>query len=132
MKSLDEDFTLSSSFSTLLYEISRRQWLKMLTHKRRTVRVTIEQENALIEDGFVSALEKSEKYQLFREKFNHLSDGCRQVLRMTFDGYSMKEIAEQCGFASERYARKRKFKCKEKLLQLIRADNRYQELKDHD
>lgn len=132
LKALDDDFILTSSFSTLLYEIAKRQWLKMLVHKNRTVRVTSELQNALIGEGFGRAIEQSEKYQLYREKFIELSEGCRKVLQMTLDGYAMKEIAEAMGFASEQYTRKRKFKCKEKLMKLIREDQRYHELKDYD
>lgn len=43
----------------------------------------------------------------------------------------MRDIAYKLGFASEGYARKRKFKCKQKLMQLVRMDARYPELMNH-
>lgn len=126
------DFGLTSSFSTLFYEISKRQWLRVLAYKRRITRVTNSVQDELIEEGFLETMEQIEKYQLYREKFTELSEGCQKVLTMSLEGHSMKEIMLAQGFASEQYARKRKFKCKEKLIQLIQADSRYQELKDHD
>lgn len=132
IKTADEHFKLTSSFSTLLYEICKRQWLKELKRKKTLRRVTIHDHPALIADDFGAALDQAEQYQLYREKFAKLTIGCRQILKLVFDGFSMKEIAQQLGFASEQYARKRKFKCKEKLSELIRRDSRFQELRNYE
>jgi RNA polymerase sigma factor (sigma-70 family) len=133
LKAGDEHFTLSSAFSTLLFEICKRNWLKVLKQKKRSARVTFDTQSELIAvEDFLPALERSERYQLYREKFGKLSKGCQEVLQLTFEGFSMKEIAERLGFAGEGYARKRKFKCKEKLMQLVRSDARYQELTNYD
>jgi len=132
LKSEEDDFKLSSSFSTLFYEICKRQWLKILAYKKKIVRVTFDVQSELIEDSLATKLEQAEQYQLYREKFEELSEGCRKVLKMSLEGSTMKDIAKTQGYASEQYARKRKFKCKEKLIQLIKKDLRYQELKDYD
>ncbi len=132
LKTKKESFKLSCAFSTLLFEICKRQWLKILKRKNRLSRVTFYDQKELIEQDFISALEQAERYQLYREKFEKLSEGCRKVLNMALEGTSMKEIAERMGFASKEYARKRKFKCKEKLLSLVRKDPRYPELINYD
>ncbi|MCB0567855.1 MAG: sigma-70 family RNA polymerase sigma factor [Phaeodactylibacter sp.] len=133
LKVQDEDFKLTCAFSTLLFEICKRQWLKTLKYKKRFVRVTIDSQSELIEEHDLAlVLEQSERYQLYREKFKALSEGCREVLSLFLEGVSMKEIAERLGFASEQYARKRKFKCKEKLMELVRKDTRYIELITND
>lgn len=129
IKVADEHFKLTCAFSTLFYEICRRQWLKRLKQKKRDSRVTIDLENELItEYNLFSAMEQAEKYQLYREKFGLLTEGCRQILLLWLDGVPMKKIAETLGFASEEYARKRKFNCKKKLIELIQKDERFNEL----
>lgn len=129
----NRNFTLTSAFSTFLFAICRRQWLKTLKRKNREIRVTFPIHNELTEESdTLAVIERVEQYQLYRETFRHMSKGCREVLELVFEGLSMKEVAEKLGFASEQYARKRKFKCKEKLKQLIRQDPRYHEMIDHD
>ena len=133
LKVQDEDFKLTCAFSTLLFEICKRQWLKTLKYKKRIVRVTFDYQSELIEENdLMLVLEQSERYHLYRAKFKELSEGCREVLSMFLEGISMKDIAERLGFASEQYARKRKFKCKEKLLKLVRKDVRFKELINYD
>ena len=73
-------------------------------------------------------LESTERRRLFRDKFKQLGEDCQRVLKMFLEGISMVKIAEKMGYASEGYAKKRKFKCKQKLTSLIKADVRFQEL----
>ena len=41
----------------------------------------------------------------------------------------MEEIVKRLGLSSVGYAKKKKFKCKEKLVALVKQDGRYLELK---
>jgi len=61
------------------------------------------------------------------DKLKEISAGCRQVLELYTQGKKVKEIAKIMGFKSEGYARKRKFKCKEQLINRIKQDSRYEE-----
>ena len=115
LKLQEETFNLTCAFSTLLFEICRRQWLKVLNQKKRLVRVTFPDSKILMEEDFTAALEQAERYELYREKFEEISPGCREILNLFLEGNSMKQIAEKLGFASEEYARKRKFNCKKKI-----------------
>jgi hypothetical protein len=47
-------------------------------------------------------------------------------------GADMKTIAVEFGFASESYAKKRKFKCKEQLIQKIMDDADYKRMMQRD
>jgi hypothetical protein len=44
-------------------------------------------------------------------------------------GIPLKEIANILGFKSEQYAKKRKYQCKEKLVDSIKSDPVYKKLK---
>lgn len=48
-----------------------------------------------------------------------------------FDKTSMDEIARIMNYASEGYAKKRKFQCKEHLLQIVKADATFLDYQSH-
>lgn len=129
-KAKDDSFELTSSLFTFLFSICKNLWLKKLKRNSRQSGVTIEGLKVLTLDASVlDVLEQSERFALYREKLMILGTDCQKLLQLFFDKKSMKEIALIMGFASEGYARKRKFKCKERLTELIRADKRFKELK---
>lgn len=132
------DFTISSSFYTYLYGISRNLWLKELEKKRKT-RVTKleykehryeEDPEGIIWDEWDEEARKSARERLYREKFRNLGDDCRKVLDLFLNGTRLKEIAKIMGYGSEMYAKKRKYKCQKKLMEMIRNDAKYKRLSD--
>ncbi|MCP3933669.1 MAG: sigma-70 family RNA polymerase sigma factor [Bacteroidetes bacterium] len=126
----DNTFELNCSFHTFLYSIAKNLWLKRLRRKKKESGVTIEEAVvSTTESVYGINFEEQERLLLFREKFKLLGKDCRKLLRLFFDKTPMDNIARQMGYKSDGYARKRKFKCKEKLVELIKKDNRYEELK---
>ena len=126
-KAQDEDFQLTSSFLTYFYSIARFVWWKMLKKKKRK-EVSIDENLGLIEDSNVeAAILKREEYAFYLSKLNDLGNQCRQLLEYHTEGRKVKEIVQLMGFSSEGYARKRKYTCKEKLIKLIKKDQKYQE-----
>jgi hypothetical protein len=49
-------------------------------------------------------------------------------LQLYFDKVPLKNIAQIMGFKSEKYAKKRKFKCKEYLIKSIKQDLEYNKI----
>ncbi|MFA4864355.1 MAG: hypothetical protein WC605_11375, partial [Bacteroidales bacterium] len=66
--------------------------------------------------------EEHEKYRLFQQHFLKLSEDCQKILQLFLGKTSLKEIAEIMGFKTEKYAKTRKFMCKEKLKNSIIND----------
>ncbi|MEM6261539.1 MAG: sigma-70 family RNA polymerase sigma factor [Bacteroidota bacterium] len=122
------DFELTSSFSTYLFAVGKHIWLKQISRKRKNPSLSIEKVNLPDEESVEKALLITERNQLFRQKMKLLSEGCQRLLTLFFEGMSMANIAEQLGFASEGYAKKRKFQCKQKLTELIKADPKFSEM----
>ncbi len=123
----NSDLKLTSTFLTYFYSICRHVWWKMLKKNKRTT-VTIEGELGLIDSTDIEKeIIQRERHQFYLKKMEELSAGCRQILRLYIEGKRMKEIVAIMGFKSEGYARKRKFKCKEKLLNRIKNDAYYVE-----
>ncbi|MEM0997902.1 MAG: sigma-70 family RNA polymerase sigma factor [Bacteroidota bacterium] len=129
-KSRDPEFQLSSSFYTYLYAVARNLWLKKLRKKDRHW-VTIDGEMESIADHppfLAEELRREAQYQLYRRKLQELGEQCRELLKLSLAGTRVSEIVKKMNFSSEGYARKRKFKCKEQLIKLIRKDPEFSRL----
>ena len=114
------ELALSSSFYTFFYAVCKRIWMKKLSRGKAKRALPLEEERVgELPDEIEQALERSEQYQLYRQQFKLLGEDCQNLLRLFFRGQSMAEIATQMGYGSEGYAKKRKFQCKDQLVQLI-------------
>lgn len=121
------DLELTTSFHNFLFTICKRIWLKKL---RKTTGKEVPFDQVLEysdEDDLDEAILKSQKWELFNKRFMDLSEECRQVLKMLFNKVSGKEIAEKMGY-TEDYAKRKKYKCKQSLADLIKSDPNYQQL----
>lgn len=127
-KAQDPNFKLTSSFYTFLFAICKKIWLKRLEKKRKSRVTFLGKEELLIVEELEPHLEREAQYRLFRQKFRDLSQNCQKILQLFFQGTAMKEIAEIMGLGSVQYVKKRKFQCKERLVALVQADSRYNEL----
>ena len=104
----------------LLYNQLRRK--KVLTGVTEAVEKVYKEEEMITDQ-----IHKVAQRRLFIQKMKSLDAGCQQILQMFFQKKPMKEIAMQMD-SSENYIKKRKFKCKEKLIQMIQQDALYTEL----
>jgi hypothetical protein len=63
-----------------------------------------------------------EKYRLYQQHFLTLNDDCQKVLLLFMKKLSLKEIAVEMGYKTEKYAKTRKYLCKEELKKRIIND----------
>ena len=124
-----EGLVLSCSFKTYLYAIAKRLWLKEL-EKRRLSRERLEawddQGEPEIDEPLME--ERDIRFKLYQEHFMQLSDKCQHLLRLFYQKVPLREIADLMGFSSEKYAKKRKYQCKENLIKRIKEDPRFNNL----
>ncbi len=131
-KAKKPDFKLSSGFYTLLHGICRNLWGNRL-QKKSFKEVTIpEQLKYSSEDDVQADIEQLEEQNVFWESFRQLGADCQKLLRLFFDKEKMDKITQLMGFGSVSYTKKRKFQCKEKLVELVKSDARFEELKTKD
>ncbi len=127
-KSKDPSFTLNASIHTYLFAISKNLWLKNI-RKNLHKKGSLPEELELIEnDSFESEIQWREKEKLYRTKFSLLDDICKKIITLFLQKKTMVEIATELGLSSPAYAKKRKYKCKLKLLQSIKSDPSYKSL----
>jgi len=125
------ELVLDCTFETYLYSVCRFLWLKQLD-KRKIEKQKIKDNHDYSEDIYDDSLEKvadlNERYKLYQKHFANLGKDCQKVLQMYFDKVPLKNIAQMMGFKSEKYAKKRKFKCKEYLIKSIKQDLEYNKI----
>ena len=73
---------------------------------------------------------EQKRYELFKEKLNLISENCKKILALYFAKTSYADIVKIGEYNSETVARQRVFKCKKKLTDLIKADDRFKNLKE--
>jgi len=125
------ELVLDCSFETYLYSVCRFLWLKQLD-KRKIEKEKIKDNQEYHDDIYDDNLEKvtdlNERYRLYQKHFANLGKDCQKVLQLYFDKVPLKNIAQIMGFKSEKYAKKRKFKCKEYLIKSIKQDLEYNKI----
>ncbi|MFK7948039.1 MAG: RNA polymerase sigma factor [Saprospiraceae bacterium] len=122
-----EEIILTCKFKTYLLSVCRFIWLKKLRIKDNHLG-TLDSELGLISTIDIEEMViKRERHNFYLNKMKELGTECQKVLRMYTEGKSMLKIAETMGYKTQVYARKRKHKCKEKFLNLIKEDVRYSE-----
>jgi RNA polymerase sigma factor (sigma-70 family) len=125
------ELVLDCTFETYLYSVCRFLWLKQL-EKRKVEKEKIkdnhEYHDDIYDDGLERVVDLNERYRLYQKHFTNLGKDCQKVLQLYFDKVPLKNIAQIMGFKSEKYAKKRKFKCKEYLIKSIKQDLEYNKI----
>ena len=73
-----------------------------------------------------------EKLRLYQQHFLTLSNDCQKILILFMKKMSSKAIAEEMGFKNEKYAKTRKYLCKEELKKRIINDPKCQKFLSND
>ncbi|TCI90203.1 RNA polymerase sigma factor [Tenacibaculum sp. M341] len=129
VRAQDTNFEISSSFDGYFMVICKNLWIREA--KKLKLRVTNDTTLDLVSDDMdvaMSAFEQ-EKWELFKEKLQEISENCRELLQLFFKKVSYKQIASLKNYASENTVKQRIFKCKAKLKDTIQSDRRYADLK---
>jgi len=113
-------FKGDSSISTYLYSIAKFKWLNQI--KKNTVR-TGHHEKVEVEkfsESPLATLIEGEHKRNVLEVLAQLGSACKELLiENLYHNASMKEIAVSGAYSSEQIVRNKKYKCLQKLKQLI-------------
>lgn len=118
-KITDNNFELTSDLKGYFFGIARNMWNNELRDKRRMEELT-----------FDLPEEEEESFDLVFQKimtraFNRLKPDCQRILTLFYDNNSFQEIAEKMNLKNETYARRKKYLCKEALMEIIKEDPEY-------
>ena len=114
-KAVSGNLTLTSKISTYIYSICQNLWRKELDRKKR---LSSEEKDSIEMPNH----DKEERARIINECIHQMGETCRKVLMYYyFDGLSMQDIADKLGFANTNTAKTKKYKCKQKLDELVKS-----------
>ena len=129
------ELRLTSSFKTYMYSVCRNLWLQKLS-KRKAIfdKLTdVEEYIDLPKDVLHEAsIEETELHRIIQIHFLSLADDCQKLLRLFIKNIPLREIASMLGYKTEKYAKTRKYLCKEELKKRIATDPRSQKILKND
>lgn len=122
------DFQLTSQFYTYLFGICNLVF-KAKRRKKSNQTVTITEE-ATLRDSFdiEKEITQRERDKIYKRNFGKLGEFCQQLLQLFFKKKNMTEIAEALNLKNEHTARTRKYRCQEKLKELMKKDPFFNEI----
>ncbi|MDB5247769.1 MAG: sigma-70 family polymerase sigma factor [Segetibacter sp.] len=132
-KAKTKDFILTCPLEAFLYLVCKKKWLNHLS-KGKTNKVTFMDTagyDNLGEETFKVAeelLTQQERKKLFSQKFEELGESCKELLRLSWSGKKMEEVAEILK-VSYAYVRKKKSECVGKLTTLVKDSSKFHNLK---
>ena len=119
-----EGFSLTTDLKGYFFGVARNVWNAQLRYRSRLVSITSDPEdNSAAEEANSALLER-----IVTRSFALLGEDCQKVLTLFGEGLSYEEIARRMGFKNEEYARRKKYLCKEALMEIIKTDPEYQDL----
>ncbi len=118
-----ESLNLTSDLKGYFFGVARNVWNAQLRKKRKTIELDIDipdeadadESNDLMFERIVS------------RAFIKLKPDCQKLLSLYSDGVSYEEIALRLNLKNEIYTRRKKYLCKESLIELVKKDAEYQE-----
>ena len=121
---IDNNFTLTSDLKGYFFGIARNVWNTQLRYRSRITSLDTDlPETAETEEMTEIILER-----IVSRSFALLKEDCQMILNLYSDGYTYEEIARKMGLKNETYARRKKYLCKEALMEIIKTDPEYQDL----
>lgn len=126
----EKDLVLDVKFSTYFLSVCFKIWQNKLRKKSTEQKYLDTEQFELVElhEYASEKLDEQLKYSLFQKHFQKLKEDCKKILTWFLDKVPLKEISSRMGFSGENYVKKRKFQCKEHLVESIKSDPEYDDL----
>lgn len=123
-KATSGKLVMTAKISTYIYSICQNLWRKELDRKKR---LSHEEKDVPV----IPDTDSEERNKIVARCIEQLGDTCKKVLMYYyFDEMSMQDIADKLGFANTDTAKTKKYKCKKKLDELVKAQYSEQDFLD--
>lgn len=116
-------FNLTTDLKGYFFSIARNVWSAQLRKKQKTSELEFD----IAEEEEVDLIHDPTLERVVSRAFSKLKPDQQMVLKLFSEGSSYEAIAEKMGFKNEEYARRKKYLCKEAVLELMSEDPEYQE-----
>ncbi|MFO8130473.1 MAG: hypothetical protein R6T99_11300 [Bacteroidales bacterium] len=129
----DEDLRLTCKLNTFIFSVCKNLWLKTITYKLKRKEIlygSLEPFLVEEEDQAENIGKEELKITLFQRHFMDLPAICKKILTLFLEKTPYQEIAGSMGMKNPQYARKKKYRCLQRLIQNILKDPDYKRLKE--
>lgn len=128
-KAVAGTFVLTCPLEAYLYLICRNRWINELNRRgnRKVTFTDTEGYSNLGEDSFKNAeavVNEQARRKLLEAKLEELGAGCRQLLKLSWSGKPMEEVAAILN-NTYGYIRKKKSECMAKLIALVKQSPQF-------
>ncbi|CAL2060987.1 sigma-70 family RNA polymerase sigma factor [Tenacibaculum sp. 190524A05c] len=121
---------INTSFDGFLFTVCKNLWRRELnTHKKRVTNNEVIELVSEAKDN-ANAIIEQKRQELFIEMLDRISENCKMILSLFFAKTTYAEIVANTEYTSETVVRQRVFKCKKKLTELIKQDQRFNSLRE--
>jgi len=123
------ELELNCRFSTYLYAVTKKLWIQELKLRRRA-RTHAEEPVTIVEEPDETEEYRDTIKELLLRHFNDLSDDCRKILRMYFNGATVDDIQLIMQYNTRHHTIDRKYRCKRSLIKRIISDPIFKKIKN--
>ncbi len=125
-----EKFVINTTFEAYLFTVCKNLWRRELNKSK--IKVTNKEfvEPKDDNEDIALAVLEQKRWELFTESLELISENCKQILKFYFAKSSYADMMMKFKYNSETVVRQRVFKCKNKLKELVRKDQRFNSLID--
>ena len=118
----EENLNLTTDLKGYFFGIARNVWSAQLRKNQRNTELIIDVPDNDPDEYADPLLER-----VVSRAFQKLKPDQQLILSLFSDGQTYEEIAAKMNLKNEIYARRKKYLCKEALLDLVKEDSEYQE-----
>ena len=122
------DFVLTCKFKTFLYSVCRNLWLSVLEKRRAAANYLNRKLDEEITIDFAEEYDNKVYQDLIVNIYESLDPVCQQILKLYWEEYSPKEIAEKLGYTYG-YVRKKKSECQQEFINKLQNHPDYSLIK---
>jgi len=115
---------LTSDLKGYFFGIARNIWSSQLREKKNITELDID----ISDEGDQTDTNQSTLERIVSRSFILLKEDCQMIINLFMEGDDFEVIARKMGLKNESYARRKKYLCKEALMEIIKSDNEYQDL----
>ena len=122
-------FELTTTFTSYFFSVCWNIWMRELRNRKTEINNLMEYHylEQAADAGIIREFEQQQKYRIYQDHFRRLGRECQKLLKLFLNKYPLKDIARMMGHKSEKAAKKKKYKCKERLVQSIKNDQRFED-----
>lgn len=121
-----EKRTVILSFEAYLFVVCKNIWKKKLKNEVIKTDVVTLVNNDIDMAAFIL---EQKSFDFYISKFNLLSENCKEILSVYFNGATYEDLLLEYAYATINTVRQRVFKCRTKLIELIKEDKEFQRIK---